>query len=172
MIRRTAIIATTATVIAFSNAAFAGNKIELTAHQAHDRYLAAINANDALAVLATVTEDVVFIPPNTPVVIGKAEVEPWVRGYFDKVETSWEKTSLEFVAAGDWAFERYRYKSIELPRDGGAAQVETGNGINIYRLGADNIWRVARDVWVTDGSTADIWKTAELPTCTVVTGPC
>ena len=172
MTRTNGSIAAIAIVFALSGGAFAANPQEKAAHLAHDRYLAAINANDPVAFLATVTEDIVFIAPNTPAMVGKAEIEPWVRGYFDAVETSWEKTSLEFVIAGDWAFERYAYKLVDSPRDGGDTYIETGNGINIYRLGTDEVWRVARDVWATDGVIPEAGPMAGLVTCTGAPGPC
>jgi uncharacterized protein (TIGR02246 family) len=144
------LFAAVATVAALSNAAIADGAQEAAVHAAHDRYLAAINANDPDAFLATVTDDIVFIAPNSPVMAGKAEVEPWVRGYFEAVETSWEKTSLEIVVAGDWAFERYAYKATDTPHGGGEPLIDTGNGINIYRVGDDGLWRVARDAWATN----------------------
>lgn len=161
-----------ATVFAISGTALTADSTKDAAHLAHDRYLAAINANDPVAFLATVTDDIVFIAPNSPSMVGKAEVEPWVRGYFDAVEASWEKTSLEFVVTGDWAFERYSYKVADLPRGGGDVSIETGNGINIYRLGTDGIWRVARDVWAADGLAVTGVSISELATCNGTSGPC
>ncbi|MEX0281609.1 MAG: nuclear transport factor 2 family protein [Arenibacterium sp.] len=172
MIRSGLIIAATTTSVALSGIAFAASSAEDAARLAHDRYLAAINANDPVAFLATVTEDIVFIAPNAPAMVGKAEVEPWVRGYFDAMETTWEKTSLEFVVSGGWAFERYSYTSVESPRDGGGASIETGNGINIYRRGTDDVWRVARDVWATDGSSLDTGPITDPATCVGATSPC
>ena len=52
--------------------------------------------------------------------------------------------------ADGWAFERYTYHVTDTPRDGSAAYSDTGSGINIYRLGEDGVWRVARDVWATN----------------------
>ena len=123
---------------------------EDAARKAHQAYLDAINANDLDQFLATVTDDIVFIAPNAPVMEGKAEVAPWVGGYFEAVATAWEKTTVEFVVSGDWAFERYTYKVVDTPRDGGTAYSDTGSGINIYRLDKDGVWRVARDVWATN----------------------
>lgn len=120
------------------------------AQKAHEAYLAAINANDLDMFLATVTDDIVFIAPNAPAMEGKGVVGPWVGGYFEAVETAWEKTTVEFVVSGDWAFERYRYQVTDTPRGGGEAYQDTGNGINIYRRGDDGVWRVARDAWATD----------------------
>ena len=121
-----------------------------TAQEAHKAYLAAINSNDLAQFLSTVTDDVIFMAPNSPAMQGKSEVGPWVRGYFEAVETSWQKTTLEFVVKGDWAYERYAYKVTDTPRAGGDAYSDTGNGVNIYRRGKDGVWRVARDIWATD----------------------
>ena len=60
------------------------------------------------------------------------------------------KDTVEFVISRDWAFERYTYKAIDTPHAGGEAYTDTGNGINIYRLGAGGTWRVARDAWATN----------------------
>ena len=49
-----------------------------TAQAAHTAYLAAINSNNLERFLETVTDDVVFIAPGTPIMEGKAEVAPWV----------------------------------------------------------------------------------------------
>lgn len=146
---KTRALASAAAVVAMTGAAFAASPQEEAAHRAHDAYVVAINSNDLDTFLNTVTDDIVFIAPNSPVMVGKTEVGPWVGGYFEAFKTKWEKTSIEFVVSGDWAFERYTYKAVDTPRGGGEAYTDTGNGINIYRLGDDGVWRVARDAWAT-----------------------
>ena len=128
---------------------------EVAAEQAHVAYLAAINSNKIEQFLTTITDDIVYLAPNSPALVGKAEVGAWVKGYFEAYRTVWVKTSLEFIVKDDWAYERYSYKSVDTPRaDGPAAGTpvvtDTGNGINIYRRDADGKWRVARDGWATD----------------------
>ena len=128
---------------------------EAAARQAHVAYLAAINSNNADQFLATVTDDIVYLPPNSPALVGKPAVGPWVPGYLEAHRTVWQKTSLEFVMRDDWAYERYSYKSVDTPRaDGPAAGTDvvtdTGNGINIYQRGTDGKWRVARDGWAAE----------------------
>lgn len=142
--------AAAAAAMAMAGPASAETPQEKAAHKAHDVYLAAINSNDLDTFLDAVTDDIVFIAPNSPVMVGKAEVGPWVGGYFEAFATKWEKTSVEFVVSDDWAFERYTYIAVDTPRRGGEAYTDTGNGINIYRLGDDGVWRVARDAWATD----------------------
>ncbi|MBT6146159.1 MAG: nuclear transport factor 2 family protein [Gemmatimonadetes bacterium] len=139
-----------AIALGLCDTARAGSEQHSGAHQAHDAYLTAINSNDTEKLLAVVTDDVVYIAPNSPAIVGKSEVGPWVAGYFAAFDTRWEKTTLEFVVSGDWAFERYAYKVVDTLRDGGETFTDTGNGINIYHLEADGVWRVARDAWATD----------------------
>jgi ketosteroid isomerase-like protein len=127
---------------------------EQAAHKAHDAYVAGINSNDLDTFLATISDDAVFLPPNSEPISGKAAVGEWVKGYLAAYETKWVKTSKEFEVRGDLAYEWYVYESTDTPKAGGPAAgtpvvTDTGNGINIYRRGTDGVWRVSRDAWTT-----------------------
>ena len=120
------------------------------AHAAHDAYVNAINSNDLERIMGMLTEDVVFMAPNAEPLVGKAAVRPWVAGYLQAFKTNWDKPVKEFVVAGEWAYERYAYRSTDTPRGGGPAVVDTGWGLIVYRHDADGTWRVARDAWGSD----------------------
>jgi ketosteroid isomerase-like protein len=117
---------------------------------AHTSFVRAINSNDLETFLGELTEDVVFMAPNQPRLVGKAAVRPWAQGYLDAYRTQWKKTTLELVELGDWAFEQYSYESTDTPRAGGPVLRDTGKGIIVYRRGQDGVWRVARDAWNSD----------------------
>lgn len=121
-----------------------------SAHLAHENYVAAINSNNLDTLLAVLTEDVVFMAPNTPVMVGKAAALPWLTGYLEAYKTHWDKPVQEFTVIGDWAFERYAYTSTDTPLAGGDAIVDTGWGLVIYHHDDDGVWRVARDSWGSD----------------------
>jgi ketosteroid isomerase-like protein len=121
-----------------------------TARQAHEAYAAAINTNDLDSLLAMLTEDVVYLAPNEPALVGKAAVRPWAAEYLKQFKIHWEKTSLEFVVAGDWAFDRYSYTSTDTPQGGGTPVEDLGKGLSIFHHDADGKWRVARDAWSSD----------------------
>ncbi len=53
---------------------------EAAARQAKVAYLAGINSNNLNQFLSTITDDVVYVAPNTPVLVGKAVVGEWERG--------------------------------------------------------------------------------------------
>jgi ketosteroid isomerase-like protein len=74
---------------------------------AHDAYVAAINSNDIEAFVGDLTEDVAFQSPNAPQIIVKAAVRAWGADHYAGYHTHWEKTSIGFTVAGDWAFKRY-----------------------------------------------------------------
>jgi ketosteroid isomerase-like protein len=119
-------------------------------HEAHEAYVDAINSNETARFLLTVTDDIVFIPPNSEPIVGKSAVGAWVDGYFEAISTVWTKTTTELVVQGDLAYEWYRFRAIDTPRAGGEPTVDTGNGVNIYRLDTDGSWRVWRDIWAAD----------------------
>jgi len=116
----------------------------------HEAYVEAINSNDLGRLLGIMTDDVVFMAPNSAPVVGKAAIKPWLEGYLAAYKTRWDKTVEEFVVSGDWAFERYSYKSTDTPRDGGDVIQDTGWGLVIYHHDSDGTWRVARDAWGSD----------------------
>ena len=122
--------------------------------RAHEDYLAAINANDAEALLAMLTDDAIYLPPHEPAVEGKAAIRPWIEGYFGAYRTHWDKETLELVAAGDWAMELAAERVRDVPVGGGEAVEDVCKGIIIYRRQADGTWKVARDMWNSDRAAA------------------
>ena len=145
-----AIIAMTACSPSGTDTAATSASADSTAHRAHEAYTAAINSNNLDSLAGMFTADVVFLAAHAPPVVGKAAVQSWVEGYLQAFTTHWDKTSLEFVVSGDWAFERYSYKSTDTPKAGGPVVEDTGWGLVIYHHDADGKWRVARDAFSTD----------------------
>jgi ketosteroid isomerase-like protein len=121
---------------------------------AHGTYIAAINSNNVDTLLAELTDDSVYQSPGEPEIVGKAAVRKWIAAYFGSTRTHWEKTSIGFVVSGDWAFERYTYKSTDTDKKNGTVSNDVGKGINIYRRGNDGRWRVAIDGWSSDRASA------------------
>lgn len=137
---------------AFSVAVNARETPDAIEKAAHEGYVNAINSNDVDVLMADLTDDIVLQAPGAPEVIGKAAVRDWIAGYFGAFKTKWEKTSIGFTVSGDWAFERYTYKSTDTDRKTGKVTTDAGKGINIFRRGTDGKWRVAIDGWSSDNA--------------------
>jgi ketosteroid isomerase-like protein len=52
--------------------------------------------------------------------------------------------------AGDWAFERYTYRSTDTDKKTGQVSTDIGKGVIVFRRGRDHRWRVAIDGWSSD----------------------
>ena len=145
-LRRAHVLASMLLGVAAANA----SDSQLIEQAAHGAYVTAINSNDVGTLLAVLTDDIVYQSPGEPEIIGKAAVRKWLAAYFSTTRTHWEKTSIGFVVNGEWAFERYTYKSTDTDKKSGTVSTDTGKGINIFRRGADGRWRVAIDGWSSD----------------------
>lgn len=123
---------------------------DAAASQAHEAYVAAINSNSVDALVEMLTDDVVYMAAHEPPYVGKQAVRPWIEEYFKTYSTHWDKPVQEFIVNGDWAFERYSYKSADTPLAGGATVEDTGWGFVVYHRDSDGKWRVARDAFGPD----------------------
>jgi ketosteroid isomerase-like protein len=116
--------------------------------EGHKRFLAAMRANDADALMAELTDDVIFMPPGQAPAVGKAAVRAWYEATM--AEASTVKVSVperEVVVAGDWGIERGRYVWGLVPAGGGSAFEVRGNFIAIWRPISDGVWKVSSDIW-------------------------
>jgi ketosteroid isomerase-like protein len=149
-VRRIAVIVALAVSVGACSESVSPTDAKAVEAAAHGAYVAAINSNNTETLMADLTDDIVYQAPHEPQIIGKDAVRKWVAGYFGAYRTSWEKASSGFTVSGDWAFERYTYKSKDIDRKTGAVTTDQGKGINIFRRDADGKWRVAIDGWSSD----------------------
>jgi len=111
------------------------------------REVNAVGAGDFETYHAILTDDAVFMPPNSLAKRGK-ELRRWLRDFLECFTVEW----IEFVhgnieIAGDLAFHEYIYRWRVTPKEGGKANVIGGKGIHIVRRQRDGSWRIAREIW-------------------------
>ena len=109
---------------------------------------AATLASEAIEDLAAVyTDDVTFMPPNEPALMGRQASQSWFADFVEEFTVSLEYTGSDVTVAGDWAIERYTGTVTMTPEAGDETITETIKGIHIYRRQADGSWRIAQDIW-------------------------
>jgi ketosteroid isomerase-like protein len=123
---------------------------DAAAHRAHENYVRVINSNNVDSLASMLTDDAVFLAANDKPIVGKAAVRAWVDAYYKAFHTTWDKPVQEFVVSGDYAFERYSYRSTDTPVRGGQAVIDTGWGFVVYHRDPAGVWRVARDAFGPD----------------------
>ena len=108
----------------------------------------AAEAGDVERYLSFVTDDVLMLPPNETPLRGKQQLAKFLRGAF---EVATFDITLhppeELVVTGDWAYVRYRVQMAVNPKSGGANTALDRKYLDIWRRGADGIWRAHRHMW-------------------------
>jgi uncharacterized protein (TIGR02246 family) len=108
-------------------------------------YEAALNASDTAAVMPLYADDGIFMPQNSPSVIGKAAVRQAYDAVFKAITLSVKFAIAEVVVvAPQWAFVRTNSAGTQKINATGATSREANQELFILRKGDDGQWRIAR----------------------------
>ncbi len=121
-------------------------------NEARGMEAAGVNSGDPEQAVAAYTDDVVFMPPNEPMMTGGDAVRSWFAGAAEQVDIRVDYTFSDVSVAGDWAVERYAGTATFTPKDGSEAMVEQIKGIHVYQRQADGTWKIAQDIWNSDAA--------------------
>lgn len=115
-----------------------------------DRYCATVTAGDFEAYRAFWTEDVLWLPPNGPVVKGIEACMEHNRPYFEQYN-SVETMSVEEIEIADrFTFVRVNYTCRGKPKADGEPFEEDGKGVFILKRKPDGSWVSTHCVWNSD----------------------
>jgi uncharacterized protein (TIGR02246 family) len=119
--------------------------------QVADAYVKATTSGDAKAVAALYTEDAVEMPPNSPMVRGRAAIQQ----YYEKVFASGFKVSnftlkhLDTHATGDSGYDVGTYEQTAAQPSAAAPSADTGKYAVIVKR-TPNGWKVAYAIYNSD----------------------
>jgi uncharacterized protein (TIGR02246 family) len=108
----------------------------------------ALEAGDTGQYLAAYSDNAVWMPPNSPNVIGKELAGMRLKALLDKftIETITESEELNMVAP-EWAIERGRYSLVLSAKEGAESQQEVGSYLTTWQKQSDGKWRIVYDIW-------------------------
>jgi uncharacterized protein (TIGR02246 family) len=110
-----------------------------------DRWDKAMENNDSTTVAALYTEDAMLLPPNAPVVKGRAAIRHFL-GQFPKI-TSFKTPLVEIEGNGTLAYTRGTYEVTVMPAGAKEPVKDSGKFIEIRRKEPDGSWLILRDFW-------------------------
>jgi ketosteroid isomerase-like protein len=112
-----------------------------------EREKAAIAAGDSTDYLAVLSDDAIFMPPNSLAKSG-AELRSWLDSFVRDFRVEWlSVTSTELEVVENLAYHTFTYTWRVAPRAGGEGNVSSGKGLHILRRQADGCWKIAREIW-------------------------
>lgn len=115
---------------------------------ASNRLISALRSDSRDSLLALMTDDVVLMPPNEPVLRGKAAVSDWYGKFIGMMRTTGlTVTNREVLIGGDYASEIATFEWGLVSREGGPAITDRGSYIQVWQRQPDGRWLFSREVW-------------------------
>ncbi len=112
-----------------------------------DEEVAAIRAGDIRRYLAILSDDAVFLPPNSPPIKGD-DLREWLRDFVQRFVVEWlDFVHGETIVISDLAYHDYAYSWRVTPKAGGEPSVSHGKGLHVVRRQPDGVWKLVRNIW-------------------------
>ncbi len=110
-------------------------------------YSDAMNAGDVTAYMAAWDADGVQMPPDAPMVVGKANITTGMQALFSAVDVSNFVINMqEAVQLGPgFAYSRGTYSYTAVAKSGGSATTYDGKFSTLWKKQADGSWKISRD---------------------------
>ena len=111
-----------------------------------ETWMTATKAGDMDTVFSLMTEDVVFLRPGQPAMMGKAAFKEQAKPQQEAGGPRFDGTSevKEVKVLGDWAYLWSHLEVVTTPPDGGAKVTREGHTLSVLRKQGGK-WLLARD---------------------------
>ena len=110
-----------------------------------ETWISATQAGDLESVLSLMTDDVVFLGPGRPPMIGRETFAAASRAHPKQpFEISGTSEIQEIKIVGDWAYMWTRLTVVMTPNDGGAPVRRAGHTLSVLTK-QNGRWQIARD---------------------------
>jgi ketosteroid isomerase-like protein len=105
-------------------------------------------AGDFATAASYYTDDGMMLPPNAPVIQGRAAIQSFLAGY-PRI-TAFKQDIAELEASGKLAYARLTYTLTMTPPGARAPLNDTGKIIIIMRKQTNGTWLTTRGIWNSD----------------------
>lgn len=151
MYRRSALDLSLVALLMVSPVVAAENAADQAVIRALDtEMVAALNARDIDRYMNCLAEDAVWMPPNAPVVVGKAAIRDLVSQLFEVPEytVAHHLLTIKVSRSGDMAYLVYAYEFAVEDATGNPV-MEKGKDISVFEK-VDGSWKLTIDMWNSD----------------------
>jgi ketosteroid isomerase-like protein len=114
-----------------------------------DQEARAISTGDLALYRAILSDDAVFLPPNTSAKSGD-ELRRWLGDFLDQVAVEYrESADGKTLVSGDLAYHEYTCAWTTTPRAGGPSALMYFKGLHVLERAPAGSWKIARNIWNT-----------------------
>lgn len=124
-------------------------------HQWISNYEEAIKASDVNALLASVSDAIVYFPPNQPAISGKENLKQWFSDYFSYYDPSELLRVREIKVEGDIAYLSCTYAVHVKVKNSGEEFWDIGKLVNIFKRERPGNWKCIYSIWNSNNHTID-----------------
>ena len=110
-------------------------------------YIEAMQANNWAGAMAIYAEDAIIMPPNSPAIGGRANIQAFLETF--PPLNNFSIKIVEIEGRGDMAYVRGTYRMTLTP-EGGEAITDSGKYIEIRKKQADGSWLLTHDIFNSD----------------------
>lgn len=110
----------------------------------HKEWIQVVNDGDIDAYSKILTEDAVWIPPNSEPVEGRESFINWLAPFITKFSYQFDIFEKRFNIAGYRALERARFTSEMIPKSDGDSITHSGSFTALWIKKEDNQWYIER----------------------------
>ena len=150
--RKLAVAVTLAATLVFAGTIQSQTKTDPALNKLAAEWAAAFNARNASKIALLYADDAVVMPPNKPMVKGRAAIEAHFKGEIEQGPTNFQLNPFESAISGSQAFE-VGTTTVSLP----GGEIDRGKYVVVLkRVGND--WKIAYDIYNGDAPAAPLKK--------------
>ena len=97
--------------------------------------------------IAQFTEDAVFMPDNSVILMGKEAGREFAHPWFEQLNLEFDISVDEIEVLGNWAFARWSFTSEATPKAGGETVQRDGKEIWILKRQPDGSWKCSHIIY-------------------------
>ncbi len=109
------------------------------------QWLDAFNQGDAAALAAFYTEEAKLLEPNSPLTVGRENIQAIFQGFFDTGALELQLPEIELSVNGDMAHRVGKYTLTIMPEEGDAI-IDNGKYVEIWKR-VNGSWKIDVDIW-------------------------
>ena len=109
------------------------------------QWVDAFNQGDAAAVASLYTEEATLLEPNSPLVVGRENIQAIFQGFFNTSALELQLTVIELSVHGDMAHRFGKYTLTIQPEEGDAVS-DNGKYVEIWKR-ENGSWKMDVDIW-------------------------